>query len=1079
MQFKVFLLGRFDVQRDSHELVDWPRAGAKRLLKLLALAPQRSLNQERVAALLWPRGDAARVRQRLHHLVYLLRSSLSADAIDTADGMVRLRMQGISIDAETFEAQLQAALKPAQHTPNDAPNGAPNNAQAVEAALALYTGPLLPGDLDDPLLEQHRNELEQRFVGGLTAAAALWQQAHEPQRAIGCLQRVLLLRPADEAAHRGLIELFAALGEREAVERQYAACKTALADELGVVPEARTHQAYRQAMLGTAGASHADPDKRYAPPVPAVALIGRAALLDQLVAELMLPQTRLLTLTATGGMGKTLMALHAAQRVASHLQHGACWVSLAEVDASGVAERMRRALRLPGAPPGGPPGGKAVASAAHGLVDALRDCQLLLVCDNAEHVSGAMGLLGTLLDECPLLKILVTSRLRLNLRTERVFELPALDATPDAAMRLFEERARAVSPSFVLNASNAGDVQAIIQRLSGLPLAIELVAARTPLYAPAALRQVLEADLGLDLASGGGPDRPARHRSLDDSLNWSVALLSSPQRQVLQHCALFAAPFTADALTALQAQPGATTSSVAGALQALRELGLLVRATASDAAVPRWQLSQAVLRFLRSHAQTTPDLEATRQATPRFVAWYAALADRLGDANDMAATDAEHENFFAAVELASSSGDNSKLCRLVRALSPHWARVGAWSRADAWVDRAVGCAGDLPAADQAATLLAAGAYWQGCQQSARAYTLAQQALGLADGAAHVRLQARAVLLFASAAYHLGRQQEAITPLLRMGQLSAQLGELAFQRAANNNLATCYLSAGNLVQAKRVWLQCQKDLQSEPPRERVATTFNLSLAAHYGGRYAQAHALSEQALALERAAAPERAARLVLILVRRCWMWCCAGQAEPAAVALQQAREVAAQAQLQVLQQICAAHEGKVALVAGRRQRAEALLARGIHQCAAAADPWDLLDLRLWLLTARVALAGRAQAGLETLAEILAMPLPAWRHEHARILEMAATCLADLGRFAPAHRALAQAALLRQRQGIRRFPFEQAAARRTRAALRLSARQPPAAWASASEIASAGPTVGAAGDADPADTDDLSWLRQVL
>jgi tetratricopeptide (TPR) repeat protein len=295
-----------------------------------------------------------------------------------------------------------------------------------------------------------------------------------------------------------------------------------------------------------------------------------------------------------------------------------------------------------------------------------------------------------------------------------------------------------------------------------------------------------------------------------------------------------------------------------------------------------------------------------------------------------------------------------------------------------------------------------------------------------------------VLLFSSAAYHLGQPEEAIAPLSRIGTLASALGDAALQRVAMNNLGNCHLSAGDLARARRVWAECDAGFDDEPPQERVATAFNLSLAAHYAGRHDEAMRLSEAAEAMERSATP-RAGRLLLILVRRGWMWCSRGEAAPARAALRAARGVAVEARLPVWERLCVAHEGKLALVEGRPERAAALLARGIHACAAGADPWDLLDLRLWLVHARLAWDRDGASAREALAELLAMPLPAWRHEHARILELAGASLLAGGRIEPAARAMAQAGALRRQQGIRRFPFEEGLARRTRAALRAQQR----------------------------------------
>jgi hypothetical protein len=278
----------------------------------------------------------------------------------------------------------------------------------------------------------------------------------------------------------------------------------------------------------------------------------------------------------------------------------------------------------------------------------------------------------------------------------------------------------------------------------------------------------------------------------------------------------------------------------------------------------------------------------------------------------------------------------------------------------------------------------------------------------------------------------------------------------------NNLGSCYLSEGYLGRARQIWTACDNGFAGARIQARVATLHNLSLAAHYSGRYDDAIRLSALAAELEGQSAP-RPARLTLIHVRQSWMWGCRGLAPQAMQSLKRAKESAASARLSTWESICNAHDGKIALVAGQPERARVLLMRGIHDCSAAADPWDVLDLRLWLLWARLADQDGAAAIIDVLPDLVAVSMRSCRHEQSRVLEAAAAWLVRRGRFDDARRAWLQAEVLRRIQGIRRFPFEHAQGRRTQLALRSRFGRT---WKVSAQ------------NALRAGCDDLAWLVQV-
>jgi predicted ATPase/DNA-binding SARP family transcriptional activator/tetratricopeptide (TPR) repeat protein len=1134
MTIEIRLLAGFEVRRDGAPVLDWPRAAPKRLLKLLAIAPQHAVSVQQLCQSFWPTDLGDRVRQRLHHLVFLLNDVLGPLStpgqpqrrVQLRDGMVRLcsvphtgaapAAANVWIDVDHFKTQLAQALAT---TTTD-------QAQRLQDALALYTGTLLPGDTTDAAFGPPREQLQLAALAGWHALADAHLQAGAAQPALHALNQAVALAPSDEAGHCKLMRLHASLGQRGMVERQYSACKAALALALGVQPSAHTHQTYRDAMLkeglevspGPSGAaagleSGSDTPGRWLPPQPQVALIDRHKLLQHIQQTLARAGHRLVTLVGAGGMGKTQLSLRVAHDLAHQLapggrqphthawRDGVCWVSLADVGPDGVWDCIRRALH------GADPASRDIPDL---IIQRLRDKHLLLVLDNCEHVVQSLGVLSRLLQQAPGVKVLATSRRPLNLMGERIVQVPPLKATLNSAVKLFTARARAMHPGFKLDAGTRADVLAITQRLEGVPLSIELVAARAHAYAPSALRRALE-DGFADTVAGGGADRPERHQSLQQSLAWSYQLLLPQDQIVLHHAALFRAPFE---LAALRNLCGADTPHFADTAQALQELGFLAAAVVdAPAALPglpglpgivsRLHVPAGTLEFLRS--LDTPAAPSTPTGRGLFAHWFVQRVEALDaqwagppalQTQARAALDADHDNHFAALEYAAALADPHEsalvLARLTLGLSRYWRHCGAWARADAWVDRACLLAHLLAPAMQVNLLIGAASYWFESQRFERAHDLAQRAISAttveaahAADASHparpaaaqdLALHSRATLLFAAATYHLGQSQLAIPPLLTTSALALAAGRQDIHTVAQNNLGNCYLTAGQLKLAQRTFAACEAAHDGAPAQTRTAAVLNLAVVAHYQGRRPDAQGLVTHALAMEHSSLP-RPARLAQVWARTSWMWCCHGDAAEGERALQQARSVADQAQLRVWQHICTAQHGKLLLVAGQTQAAQAVLARSVQDCLHVTDPWDVLDTSLWLLWSQLQLAGGLPAARATLGQIISRYGLSWRHEHPRVLEAAAACLVAGQDFAHAAIAWRQARQLRHTQGSVRFVYEQAHARRTLAALRAALGRD---WQS-TEVATAASKNSSkrAATVAPGAADGLDWLHPHL
>ena len=474
-------------------------------------------------------------------------------------------------------------------------------------------------------------------------------------------------------------------------------------------------------------------------PVLLTPLIGREREVETARQWLRRPNIRCLTVTGPAGIGKTRLALQVGADLLDAFESGVFFVGLETVrDPNLVASTIAQALRVR------EPEDRSVLD---GLKEHLRGAHMLLILDNFEQVAAAGPLVAELLVACPRLKVLVTSRVPLRLRGEQEFALPPLQL-PDPeplppvdllgryeAVRLFVERAQAVKPDFALTEENAPAVVEICHRLDGLPLAIELAAARIRLLPPRAMLPRLANRLSM--LTGGARDLPERQQTLRGALAWSYDLLSADEQTLFRRLAVFAGGCT---LEAAQAVCGADDGepTVLDGLDSLMAKNLLRRLVQEEErdGEPRFALFETVREYALERLAASDEAEPIQR---RHATYYLALAEQaapeLRGPQQLAWFDRlerEHVNLRAALRWAIGRGETEAGLRLGGALGPFWHMRGHLREGREWLAELLAAPGAVaPTAARARALAALGGltWYQGEYETARALLEESVAIG--------------------------------------------------------------------------------------------------------------------------------------------------------------------------------------------------------------------------------------------------------------------------------------------------------------------------------------------------------------
>ncbi|WP_394793418.1 ATP-binding protein [Armatimonas sp.] len=661
---------------------------------LLALLAMRSdaVSRSWFAGTLWPESEESRALLYLRRELMYLRKALGheSDRLLSVGRALQLDLAGVDCDLLAFDAAI-----------------ARGDEASLEVAVSLYTGSLLEG-CDEEWVTAERTSRAQAYLSALERLAESALVRGDSSAAIRRLRAVVALDPLHESTQRTLMNTLADTGDSAAAIQVYRDLRLYLRRELNTETDPETTALFRRirnrvhrSKQTASPASQTSCEPRLTRiPLPLSPLIGRHQELWEVRRRL--GGSRLLTLTGTGGVGKTRLAIEVAEELKDDFAGGVCFVELAALsDVALVPQVVMNAFGLQQTPR---------RTALETLMDRLQSSELLLVLDNCEHLIQACAeLVGPLLKSCANLHLLTTSREPLGITGESVWRVPSLsvpewdennrgkhkeligEALEYDAITLFVERAQQVRADFSLKGDNVDVVSRVCRQLDGIPLAIELAAARVRSLSVEDIDSKL--DQRFSLLIGGSRTALPRQQTLRALIDWSYYLLNEPEKALLGRLSVFAGGWTLEEAEQVCAGGSVAQSEILDLLTSLTDKSLVVAEIFSPSV--RYRFLETIRQYASDHLSDSDDPETWRE---RHLAYFLAYAEQvepyLSGAEQqrwMERLDSDHDNLRAALgwSLESVHEPESGL-RLCSMLWWFWRVRGHETEGRQWCERALG-----------------------------------------------------------------------------------------------------------------------------------------------------------------------------------------------------------------------------------------------------------------------------------------------------------------------------------------------------------------------------------------------------